>query len=442
MLDKVLIFTKTGVVLWSLSFLPPSRDGSDPTAPAVEALCRDVLVPQLPDSSLAYGGHVVKWSQAVDFDIVVAAVFARAVALGNIEMLLLATQRTFVSDYRDKLAARGYVGGVDDGFDFDDKFNALLDAWERKRDGAGGSGRPSPVKPAPARPSPKAPAVVELPIEPADDGLLSTELASADDVAAARARLSARGVRGGPGRTAASQKKAAVASPAKAAPAGKPGKPGALAPPGSADFKFSAAAAATLDRSAARGSEADVTQGVVEVKFSGVGAGRSGRDLDDDDGEAGGDWASAALDAAAAEGSAAGGAAASAAGGSASSGGSGAGGVVGAVSSWFTRSTVGSFLTSLAGSRVLDAEDVAPVMASLRDQLISKNVTSEVAAQICEGVAAQLVGQHLDAVSSVAQKVSAALRSSIARILAPRREVDLLAEVQARAARGGGGGGG
>lgn len=52
--------------------------------------------------------------------------------------------------------------------------------------------------------------------------------------------------------------------------------------------------------------------------------------------------------------------------------------------------------------------------------------------QICEGVASQLVGQRLEAASSVAQKVCAALRASIARILAPRREVDLLAEVQVR----------
>jgi hypothetical protein len=45
MLDRFLIFTRAGVVLWSLTLLPPSPDALCATTAAVNGLVRDVLLP-------------------------------------------------------------------------------------------------------------------------------------------------------------------------------------------------------------------------------------------------------------------------------------------------------------------------------------------------------------------------------------------------------------
>lgn len=105
---------------------------------------------------------------------------------------------------------------------------------------------------------------------------------------------------------------------------------------------------------------------------------------------------------------------------------------------WLSKTSVGSFLTTLAGKKVLDADDLAPVVETLKTQLMSKNVAKEIADELCDQVAASLVGHRLEAAGSVAATMVAALTAAISRVLTPRRTIDLLAEVRAKKeARGG-----
>lgn len=108
------------------------------------------------------------------------------------------------------------------------------------------------------------------------------------------------------------------------------------------------------------------------------------------------------------------------------------------VGSWFSRSSVGTFLSSLTGSKVLDRGDVEPVMESLKSQLVSKNVARDAAEALCESVTASLVGHKLEVAGSVPATVAGALRDAIARIMTPGRPIDLLAGVRAKKAAGGG----
>ena len=112
----------------------------------------------------------------------------------------------------------------------------------------------------------------------------------------------------------------------------------------------------------------------------------------------------------------------------------GGGAAAASTSSWFTRTALGSFLSSVAGTRVLEAGDVESLCTALRDQLVSKNVTPDVAAKLCESVGGSLVGTHLSATTTIAATVTEALRDAIARLLTPRAAggVDILAEVRAK----------
>ena len=51
-------------------------------------------------------------------------------------------------------------------------------------------------------------------------------------------------------------------------------------------------------------------------------------------------------------------------------------------SSWmggFSKSYLGDFLTSITGNKVLDAQDLEPVMTKMKDSLQAKNVAHEIA---------------------------------------------------------------
>ena len=47
------------------------------------------------------------------------------------------------------------------------------------------------------------------------------------------------------------------------------------------------------------------------------------------------------------------------------------------------------------GSKTINQDDIAPVLDKLKDHLISKNVASEIATQLCNSVAVKLEGKVL-----------------------------------------------
>ncbi|KAF4706788.1 hypothetical protein FOZ63_001676 [Perkinsus olseni] len=91
-------------------------------------------------------------------------------------------------------------------------------------------------------------------------------------------------------------------------------------------------------------------------------------------------------------------------------------------------------LKNITGNQVLTDDDLQPVLATFREQLMSKNVAMDVANAIADGVANSLVGTRTGQFKSIHTTVKEALTQSISRILTPKKSVDVLrAAMQAKA---------
>jgi len=109
--------------------------------------------------------------------------------------------------------------------------------------------------------------------------------------------------------------------------------------------------------------------------------------------------------------------------------------------SWFSRSGLGSWVSSLTGNKILTKEELDPIAETLRTHLMDKNVAKEVSDNLCDSLVQQLEGTKLEgglSALTVHAKISAAvksaLRRSVERILTPKKSVDLLRDVRAKKA--------
>lgn len=83
----------------------------------------------------------------------------------------------------------------------------------------------------------------------------------------------------------------------------------------------------------------------------------------------------------------------------------------------------------LVGSKALTREDLEPVVSKLRDNLVSKNVASEVAMSLCESVSAKLEGSVMGTFQSVQRTVRDTLTESLLKLLTPKRRIDIIRDV-------------
>ncbi|KAK1610682.1 hypothetical protein QYE76_034355 [Lolium multiflorum] len=103
-----------------------------------------------------------------------------------------------------------------------------------------------------------------------------------------------------------------------------------------------------------------------------------------------------------------------------------------AKSGWFS-----SMFRSIAGGNAaLEMSDLQPALKALKDRLMTKNVAEEIAEKLCESVAASLVGKQLGSFTRVSSSVQAAMEDALVRILTPRRSIDVLRDVHAAKQRG------
>ena len=99
---------------------------------------------------------------------------------------------------------------------------------------------------------------------------------------------------------------------------------------------------------------------------------------------------------------------------------------------WFS-----SMFRSIAGSNAeLKESDLQPALKSLKDRLMTKNVAEEIAEKLCESVAASLLGKKLGSFTRISSSVQAAMEEALVRILTPRRSIDVLRDVHAAKDRG------
>ena len=88
-----------------------------------------------------------------------------------------------------------------------------------------------------------------------------------------------------------------------------------------------------------------------------------------------------------------------------------------------------SMFTNLVGSKAITREDLEPVLAKLRDNLIGKNVASEVAASLTESVMVKLEGSVMGTFQFLERTVKDSLTQSLMKLLTPKRRIDVLRDV-------------
>eukprot|EP00091_Calanus_sinicus_P009053 TRINITY_DN21428_c0_g1_i1.p2 TRINITY_DN21428_c0_g1~~TRINITY_DN21428_c0_g1_i1.p2 ORF type:complete len:160 (-),score=67.85 TRINITY_DN21428_c0_g1_i1:683-1162(-) len=86
-----------------------------------------------------------------------------------------------------------------------------------------------------------------------------------------------------------------------------------------------------------------------------------------------------------------------------------------------------SMFSNLVGNKALTREDLEPVLGKLKDNLISKNVASEVATSLIESVMVKLEGSVMGTFQPIASPVKEA--QSLMKLLIPKRRVDILRDV-------------
>ena len=123
MLETFLVFTKGGIVLWSIELLPPLAGAADADAPsagvaAANTLVRDALLRNANVSSLTTRDHVIKFAVSNTADLVFVAVAGKAfggAALAYVDALLASARDVFVERYGARLRAQVLSGGAADG---------------------------------------------------------------------------------------------------------------------------------------------------------------------------------------------------------------------------------------------------------------------------------------------------------------------------------------
>lgn len=90
-----------------------------------------------------------------------------------------------------------------------------------------------------------------------------------------------------------------------------------------------------------------------------------------------------------------------------------------------------SYLWSWTEAKVLTNSDLDPLLAKIREQLIQKNVATDIAGAIAESVGASLVGHSHGPLSSLDARLRQSLEDVLSRILTPKTSVDLLRDILA-----------
>jgi len=97
---------------------------------------------------------------------------------------------------------------------------------------------------------------------------------------------------------------------------------------------------------------------------------------------------------------------------------------------------LGRLFSGFTYNKEINEENIAPILENFRQHLISKNVASEISDKLCQSVKATLLGKKLGTFTRMTSTVRAAMEESLTRILTPKRNVDILREVQVTKKKG------
>lgn len=423
MIDLFSIIEAGGTILWQAEFIPlPSRP--------LDALVRRVLLAErAAAAAFTVGPTTLRWALAARLGLVFVVAYPTRLPPAYKDALLTAVRDAFVRAYGDALAAPGADVDTLDVSGFDAVFRRLHAEAEaavaaggpggngvaggpapyaggkgakkkrgkaaRKKGGGGGLPSDGEQPPPPSTPA-AAPVASKEEAAVADDG-------NAEEEEDPMARLA----------------RARAAAPRKRE---KKLRAGSRSAPTQADIDALDMSAGKDER---RGGDADA-EAVARVRqqFVDAAPNRAFDYLDEEEGDAGAGRPQAVV---------------------AAPGGGGTGWTGGvsmaatdAVAPQSAAAGVVSFFRGLAGVQQLTAAELAPALAAVRDALIAKNVTADIAERLCASVGASLDGVTMASMTTITATVRGALRDALTRLLTPRQSTDILADIAAKRAAGGG----
>lgn len=85
-----------------------------------------------------------------------------------------------------------------------------------------------------------------------------------------------------------------------------------------------------------------------------------------------------------------------------------------------------SYFKKLTGTSALTKTDLAPVLATFKDSLMSKNVAEPIAEKLIQSVSTSLEGRKLATFTSVRSQVKQSMDEALTRLLTPKKSVDVL----------------
>jgi len=86
---------------------------------------------------------------------------------------------------------------------------------------------------------------------------------------------------------------------------------------------------------------------------------------------------------------------------------------------------------NISGNASLASTDVKPILETLKEKLIGKNVAEEVAQKIVDSVESNMIGKKLESFTRVTTAVTKAVEDALTKILSPGRNINILQEVEA-----------
>ncbi|CAG8826692.1 22529_t:CDS:2, partial [Dentiscutata erythropus] len=94
-------------------------------------------------------------------------------------------------------------------------------------------------------------------------------------------------------------------------------------------------------------------------------------------------------------------------------------------------SSMFSFFKNITGQKAITEEDLAQVLANMKEHLIKKNVAADISTHLCESVAKNLIINNLTDyfIKAIRSTVKQAMEASLKRILTPKTSVDLLRDI-------------
>jgi signal recognition particle receptor subunit alpha len=88
-----------------------------------------------------------------------------------------------------------------------------------------------------------------------------------------------------------------------------------------------------------------------------------------------------------------------------------------------------SLLQQLTGNKILQASDLEAPLQQIQQMLVRNNVSQDMADELCRAIRQQLLGKRLKSLARVQTAVRQALETSVAQILRPSTQIDLMQNV-------------